>query len=129
MRPATAAVLLASLVALAAPNAGAQERYTPISGERLLRMCTAREGGQARECDVYISAVSDAITSYQAARPQNGSKGQPLPDYACVPGKLTGPQLRDAVVQWGRQNQGDLRQQASVIVIRALMQTFPCGRR
>ena len=104
------------------------ERYTPISGQALMQLCTGRDPARVRECDAYIDGVSDTITSYQAGRPENGSKGQALPAYACVPGPLTGPQLRGAVVNWARQNQGELQRQASVIVIRALLATFPCQR-
>lgn len=128
MKPVLAAALLAGVAVFTPPAARAQntERYTPISGEALIRLCTGRNQAQTRECDAYIDGVSDTITSYQASRPQSGNKGQPLPDYACVPGKLTGPQLRTAVVDWAKQNRDGLRQQASVVVIRALMDTYPC---
>jgi hypothetical protein len=128
MKPVLAALALAGL-ALAAPAARAQqdtERYTPISGASLMQICTGRDPVRARECDAYIAGVSDTITSYQAARPENGSKGQPLPAYICVPGRMTGPQLRQAVAAWAEQNRDGLRRQASVVVIEALRATFPC---
>ena len=46
-------------------------------------------------CTAYIDGVSDAASFYQFLRPMDGSKGQRLPDYVCVPGPTTGPQLRE----------------------------------
>lgn len=133
MKPVLAAALLVGITFAAPVQAQVQaqetERYTPISGETLMRLCTGRDAAKVRECDAYIDGVSDSVTSYQAARPENGSKGQPLPAYICVPGRLTGPQLRDGVVAWARQNRDELRRQASVVVIRALLETYPCQRR
>jgi anaerobic selenocysteine-containing dehydrogenase len=135
MKPVLAVALLAGM-ALASPvlaqalaPAQETERYTPISGATLMRLCTGRDAARVRECEAYIAGVSDSVTSYQAARPENGSKGQPLPSYICVPGRLTGPQLRDAVADWARQNSNELQRQASVVVIRALLEKFPCQRR
>lgn len=132
MKAALAAALVLALVpggvALTAPAARAQdtERYTPISGEALARLCSAREGTGLRECQAYISGVSDTITTYQTARPENGSKGQPLPDYICVTGRATGPQLRQAYLSWAEQHRDQLSYQASVVVVRAFRDLFPC---
>jgi hypothetical protein len=125
---ALAGLVLASLAAAPAARAqqGYEERYTPISGETLMRLCTGRDPMTARQCEAYIAGVSDTITSYQAARPENGSKGQPLPAYICVPGRVTGPQLRQAIGGWAEQNRDRLRLQASVVVIQALRDVFPC---
>ncbi len=121
-----ATVLLAGAALVAPAQAQQSERYAPISGEKLAQLCTSRTMGEA--CLAYLNGISDTITDYQASRPENGSKGQPLEAYICVPGRLTGPQLRDAYLAWARQNQGELQRQASVVVIRALLATFPCQR-
>lgn len=134
MRPVLAAATLLAGVALTAPaqaqgpQAQQTERYTPLSGQTLMQLCTGRDSTRVRQCEAYIDGVSDSVTSYQAARPENGSKGQPLPAYICVPGRLTGPQLRDSIASWARQHQDRLRLQASVVVIEALRDTYPCQR-
>lgn len=128
MRTALAATLVLTGVALAVPAARAQdtERYTPISGQTLARLCAANEGVGSRQCEAYISGVSDTITTYQAARPESGSKGQPLPDYICVKAGATGPQLRQAYLSWAGQHRDQLNFQASVAVVRAFRDIFPC---
>ena len=128
MKTVFAAALVLVGVALAPPAARAQdtERYTPISGEALARLCSANEGAGPRQCEAYISGVSDTITTYQTARPENGSKGQPLPDYICVMAKATGPQLRQAFLSWAERHRDQLSYQASVVVIRAFRDLFPC---
>ena len=128
MKAVLAAILAFAGIALAAPGARAQdtERYTPISGETLARLCSAQEGTGPRECQAYISGVSDTITSYQSARPESGSKGQPLPTYICISGRPNGAQLRDAYLSWARQHRDQLDLQASVTVIRAFRDLYPC---
>ena len=116
------AALIGALAAVPAHAA----RYSPLSGESLVRACTGGNEARVSECQAYIDGVSDTITSYQASRPEDGSKGAPLPAYICVPGRLTGPQLREEVISWLRQNQSGLRVQASVDVIRAFRALYPC---
>jgi hypothetical protein len=123
MKPILAGAAL--LAALATTPAHA-DRYSPLSGERLVQVCTGANETLVSGCQAYIDGVSDAVTSYQASRPADGKKGAPLPAYICVPGHLTGPQLREAFVAWARQHQGELHAQASAVVIRALFQTYPC---
>ncbi|MBV9750446.1 MAG: hypothetical protein JO157_16695 [Acetobacteraceae bacterium] len=119
------AALLGVLAVVPAAHAEGY-RYSPLSGERLMYVCTKGSNALIGACNAYLDGVSDAITSYQAARPQDGRKGAPLPAYICVPGHLTGPQLRQAVVAWGEQHRNELNGQASAVVIRALLQTYPC---
>ncbi len=129
MKPVLAVAILLAGIVLGVParvQAQQTERYTPITGEVLMRLCTGRDQTRVRECDAYIAGVSDAITSYQASRPESGSKGQRLAAYICVPGRLTGPQLRNAVVAWAKQNRDKLNEQASSFVIQALLGNFPC---
>ncbi len=59
-------------------------------------------------------------------RPADGSKGEKLPDYVCVPGPTTGPQLRDTVVAWLRRHQESLRESAAQVTMRALNDTYLC---
>ncbi len=121
------ALIAAGLAALLGTSAHAA-RYSPMSGERLLQACTARSSALVGACDAYLDGVSDTITTYQISRPADGSKGAKLPGYICVPGHMTGPQLREAVVGWGKQHRNELRAQASAIVVRALLQLYPCPK-
>ena len=123
------AILAAAFLAALAATPLHAARYSPLSGERLMQVCTQGSGAQGGACIAYIDGVSDSITSYQAARPQDGSKGAALPAYICVPGHLTGPQLRDAVIAWAKQHGNELNGQASAVVIRALLQTYPCEQK
>ena len=125
MKTALATALLVGAITMPAYA----DRYSPLSGERLLQTCSGSNETLVSGCQAYIDGVSDAITSYQASRPADGRKGQPLEAYVCVPGRLTGPQLREAFVTWARQHQDELRAQASAAVIRALLTTFPCEQR
>ncbi len=122
-------IALAALVltALAAGSAQAQ-RYSPLSGEKLIQICTARDRTMVEACTAYINGISDAIVAYQKSRPMDGSKGAALPAYICVPGTMSGVQLREGVVAWARQHRDVLPKQANFTVIGALRQSFPCQK-
>ena len=119
------AALLAALAAAPAAHAEGY-RYSPLTGERLARLCSGTNETLVSGCQAYLDGVSDTITTYQATRPANGRKGAPLPAYICVPGHMSGPQLREAYVSWAKQHQDELGGQASAVVIRALLGTYPC---
>lgn len=132
MKPVLVAVLLVG-IALATPVQAQEaqqetQRYTALSGTKLAEICTARDRTQLEACYAYLSGVSDAITTYQIFRPENGSKGPPLEAYICLPGRATGPMLRDTYVAWARQHRDRLRYQASKEVIEALLAAYPCQR-
>jgi Ssp1 endopeptidase immunity protein Rap1a len=58
--------------------------------------------------------------------PQDGSRGGRLPDYVCVPGPTTGPQLRESYVSWLRRHPEAQRQTAAQAAVRALNDTYVC---
>ncbi len=122
MKTIAAAALLAALATLPAHA----QRYSPLSGEKLMQICTGRDRTMVAACDAYISGVSDAIVDYQKARPADGSKGAALPAYICVPGTMSGVQLRQGIVAWARQHRDVLPKQASFTIIGALRDSFPC---
>ena len=93
-----------------------------------MQLCTGQNRTLVEACSAYINGVSDTIVDYQKARPADGSKGQPLPDYICVPGNMTGVRLREGIVAWTRQHRDVLPKQASVTVVGALRESFPCQR-
>jgi len=106
--------------------AQAQGRISNITAGKLLEICTSRSPGVVEQCTAYIDGVSDTASFYQFLRPMDGSKGPRLPDYICVPGPTTGPQLREAVVKWLRDHPTAERQSASQATMRALNDTYLC---
>jgi hypothetical protein len=115
----------AALLALGG-TAGAQNRISNITGAKLVETCTNRNPAMVEACTAYIDGVSDAASFYQFLRPTDGSKGQRLPDYVCVPGPTTGPQLRQTIVEWARRHPEALRQSAAQVTMRALNDTYLC---
>ncbi|MDQ2802673.1 MAG: hypothetical protein M3Y41_08305 [Pseudomonadota bacterium] len=122
MKIVIGAVLLAGLAAVPAQA----QRYSPLSGEKLMQLCTGRDRTMVEACSAYINGVSDTLVDYQKARPADGSKGPPLPAYICVPGTMSGVQLRNGIVAWARQHRDVLAKQASFTVVEALRDSFPC---
>ncbi len=91
-----------------------------------MQVCSAREGSAlVGACNAYIDGVSDAITSYQAARPQDGRKGHRSRPTSACPATSPAPSS-GRPSSWGEQHRNELSGQASAVVIRALLQTFPC---
>lgn len=124
-----AALLLAAPAAFVPSADGAlAQRYTPVTGQQLVELCTSRDRVKVEQCTTYIDGVSDSATFYQELLPEDGSKGGRLPAYICVPGRVTGRDLRTAVVAWARDHRENLRLQASGFVLRALRDGFACNR-
>ncbi len=99
------------------------ERFSNLNGEKLLEICTS---SAQEECVSYIQGVSDTQSFYQKLRPADGSKGAKLPSYFCVPTAETGPQMKEAVVAYGKAHPDLLSRQASGIVLRALDAAYRC---
>jgi hypothetical protein len=116
----------AALVAIGGA-AQAQNRISNITGAKLAEICTNRNPAVVESCTAYIDGVSDAASFYQFLRPADGSKGQRLPDYVCVPGPTTGPQLRQTVVDWIKRHPDAARQSAAQVTMRALNDTYLCS--
>jgi hypothetical protein len=121
------ALLLGAVALLAFGGAAqAQGRISNITGAKLMETCTSRNPAVLEACTAYIDGVSDAASFYQFLRPVNGSKGPRLPDYICVPGATTGPQLRETVVSWMRAHPDAARESAAQVTMRALNDTYLC---
>lgn len=105
------------------------QRFSPISGAKLVEICSARDKASVEACTAYIDGVSDSVAFYQTIRPRDGSKGPALPTdaYICVPTGTTGVQQREAVVAWAKKNPGDMNRQATGVVLRALRDTYRCA--
>ena len=117
-------VLAAFCVAGLTASAQAQ-RVSNISGAKLGEICTSKSSAQLESCSAYLDGISDAISFYQHLMPKDGSKGR-LPDYVCVPGVTTGPQLRQKYVSWLREHGDAQRQPAAQAAMRALNDSFTC---
>lgn len=109
--------------ALLLSSAAHAERFSNLNGEKLLQICTS---SAQEECISYIQGVSDTQNFYQKLRPADGSHGAKLPSYFCVPTSESGPQMKDAVVAYGKAHSDMLTKQASGVVLRALDAAYRC---
>jgi hypothetical protein len=121
------ALLLGAIAAFALCGAAQAQRISNITGAKLLETCTSRSPAMLEACTAYVDGVSDAASFYQFLRPMDGSKGQRLPDYVCVPGPTTGPQLRETIVAWLKRHPDAARQSAAQVTMRALNDTYLCS--
>ena len=118
---------LLTLLALTALCGTARaDRFSPITGGKLIELCTGKDKGVVGDCTAYVNGISDAVAFYQDLRPRDASKGAVLPAYICVPTATTGEQLRESVVTWSKKHPDDMGRQASGVVLRALRDTYPC---
>ncbi len=117
-------LLAACVLSLAAPAQA--QRFTNLTGAKLVELCTSKDRLQVEQCNAYIEGISDTTAFYQRLRPADGSRGAALPAYVCIPAAVTGPQLRETVVGWLRKNAGEGTKQASGIVLRAIDDTYLC---
>lgn len=118
-------VVFAASCLLALAGTAHAQRVSNISGGKLGDICISKSSAQLEACSAYLDGISDAISFYQHLMPQDGSKGK-LPDYVCVPGSTTGPQLRQTYVTWLRGHSEAQRQPAAQAAIRALNDSFVC---
>ena len=116
-----------TVMALVALGGTAQaQRFSNITGGKLGELCISQNRGQVEACTAYLDGVSDAISFYQRLEPSDGSRGAKLPDYVCVPGPITGPQLRESYVAWLRKHREAQQQTAAQAAMRALNDTYLC---
>ena len=89
------------------------------------RVMLAANGAGPRLAAQAVEIAIRAVTGAEgvSAMPPKGPR---LPDYICVPGPTTGPQLREAVVKWLRDHPSAERQSASQATMRALNDTYLC---
>ena len=117
-------LLAAVAVAFAAPAQA--QRFSNLTGAKLVELCSSKDPAHLEGCTAYINGIADAAAFYQRLRPMDGSKGERLPGYICVPGPTTGVQLRQGVVGWFKTHQDQAQRQASGIVLRALDEQYLC---
>ncbi|GAC1339265.1 MAG: hypothetical protein NVSMB18_07150 [Acetobacteraceae bacterium] len=120
------ALLLALVAATALAGSAQAQRFSNLSGGKLMEVCTGRDPKMVEACTAYIDGVSDAASFYQRLRPSDGSRGGQLPAYVCVPSNVTGVQLRQSVLSWAQQHRDQLNRQASGVVLRALDDIYRC---
>ena len=119
--------LLLAAVAVVLLSGGAQaQRFSNLTGGKLVELCSGKDARGVAECTAYIDGIADTSAFYQRLRPSDGSKGSALPGYICIPGPTTGVQLRQAVVDWFRKHADQAQRPASGVVLRALDDTFLC---
>jgi hypothetical protein len=116
---------LAAFGLLALVGTAHAQRVSNITGAKLGDICISKSSAQLEACSAYLDGISDAISFYQHLMPVDGSKGK-LPDYVCVPGPVTGPQLRQTYVAWLREHSEAQRQPAAQAAMRALNDSYKC---
>ena len=121
-----AAAAFAAPLALAFALPASAQRVSPITGGKLLGVCTG--GGSApTACDAYVSGIADTVALMQAMAPESHGAMR-VPAIVCIPGPTTGVQLRQTVVTWLRRNPNMASQQAAPLVVRALREAYPCPK-
>lgn len=86
------------------------------TGNDLLRWCTNTDNFSEGECGGYIIGVADAQEFFRAA---NKSA-------SCVPADVEAGQLRDVVVKYLQDNPNVRNLGASVLVMAAIVNAWPC---
>jgi hypothetical protein len=87
------------------------------TGTDLLGACS-KDDFNIFKCYGYISGVIDNLQLLQQANLIRGAN--------CIPGDATLGQLKDVVVKYAVQNPEERHQNASYLVMRAIVQAFPC---
>ena len=113
-------LLVAALPMLGTAHA---ERFSALNGAKLLEIC---QSTASETCVAYIEGVADTESFFQRLRPADGSKGSKLPAYTCVPEAVTGLQMRDTVVAYGKSHPEYMSRQSSGVVLRALNEAYKC---
>ncbi len=117
---------LAFVALMAVGGTAHAQRFSNITGAKLGDLCSSQNRNLAETCTAYLDGISDAISFYQRLQPSDGSRGGKLPDYVCVPGPTTGPQLRESYVSWLRKHEEAQRQPAAQAAMRALNDSYVC---
>ncbi|MDT7952647.1 MAG: Rap1a/Tai family immunity protein [Acetobacteraceae bacterium] len=117
---------MSAIALLAFAGTAHAQRLSNISGGKLGDICISKSSAQLEACDAYLDGIADGISFYQHLMPQDGSKGGKLPDYVCVPGPTTGPQLRQTYVAWLREHKEAQRGPAAQAAMRAFNDSYKC---
>ena len=117
--------LLATAALLLLGGAAHAQRTSNINGDKLAGICSSRDAKQVEGCEAYVTAVTDSATVYQKLRPADSGPGA-LPGYICIPGQVTGSQLRQQYVGWMRNHRDQGERVAAGTVLSAMLELYPC---
>lgn len=120
--------MAAAIVAASLPTQEQSAGF--ISGNDLYRYCTAREGQATyyqndASCTAYIMGAHDALATAGGAVTYIAELDRPL-RLVCTPPGVEAGQIRDVVVLWLRDKPADRSMPASLVVMSALAEAFPC---
>jgi Rap1a immunity proteins len=102
---------------LAVVNAGAAD----FTGSHLLRMCTApNESTNDAMCIAYLGGFRDGITLGQLVQ-RHGT-------ITCIPEVIDATQAKLIFEKYARDNPNELHKRASLMLLSALGQAFPCQK-
>ncbi len=102
------------LALLAAPLAAHAQRESPVTGNKLLALCTT---AATANCDAYLSGVADAI----AAQGREHAM-------ACIPNAVSGSQLREVMLRFLHAHPEQLQLKAATLSTKAFSSSFPCSK-
>lgn len=104
-----------------------EDSYFPqrLLANELLVACTSSSltglgRSKQRFCQGFISGVEEGVRLYVHQSEAIASSG------FCVPSKTTSKQLANAYIRYASRNQPDLNRPASLVVVEALKNEFPC---
>jgi hypothetical protein len=104
------------LLSLVSASAHAQ-RVSTTTGNDLLESCESNDFKQAF-CLGYITGVTDL----------DGADGSAFPERrrSCVAENVSNGQVRDVVVKYLKDHPEERHIQASILIVKAMAQAFPC---
>jgi len=115
--------LLAALFVLLVSASAHGQRVSTTTGNDLLESCES--GGHSEQaffnqafCLGYITGVTDI----------DGVDGSAFPERrrSCVPENVTNGQVKDVVVKYLKEHPEERHIQASILIVKAVAQAFPC---
>jgi len=113
------AIFLALVVSVVLPST-APRAAVLRDGDELFKYCTATIGAFMDYCFGYVDAIADLLLNQDRVAGIG----------ACFPATLPDdPALRNVVVAYLRRSEVSRRQNAAVLVARALAEAYPCDPR
>jgi len=110
--------LFASVLLLLASTSVHAQRVSPLTGNDLLKWCESTDDIDRAFCLGYIIGVTDL----------DGADGSMFPERrrSCVAEGANNGQVRDVVVKYLKDRPEERHILAAILIVKAMVQTFPC---
>ena len=102
------------LAALLVAGSAAAHGLSPVDGNKLLSVCSAKEGAA---CEGYILGVVGMLSEERESK-------SPV----CISPSVTAPQLHDVLLKFLRAHPESRSLKGAGLTVLALHQAFPCGK-